>query len=68
MQRYQPRLPRAALGLMAAAMTAFTLAIAVVAPAHSDSSTLQAREVAAPQPAVRTAAHVDAASNSTAQA
>ena len=36
MNRFQPATPRAAFGLFAVAMTAFTLAIAVFAPARMD--------------------------------
>ena len=36
MNRYQPTMPRAAFGLFAAAMTAFTIALAVVVPANMD--------------------------------
>ena len=36
MNRFQPATPRAAFGLFAIALTAFTLAIAVVAPARMD--------------------------------
>jgi len=39
MNRFQPATPRAAFGLFAAAMTAFTLAVAVVAPARMDVDT-----------------------------
>ncbi len=39
MNRFQPATPRAALGLFAAAMTAFTLAITVFAPARMDVDT-----------------------------
>ena len=43
MNRYQPSMPRAAFGLFATAMTAFTLALAVVAPANMDVSAQQER-------------------------
>jgi len=36
MNRFQPATPRAALGLFAAAMTVFTLAVAVIAPPRMD--------------------------------
>lgn len=46
MNRYQPTMPRAAFGLFAAAMTAFTLALAVVVPANMDVSAQQERLLA----------------------
>ena len=46
MNRYQPSMPRAAIGLFATAMTAFTIALAVVVPANMDVSAQQERLLA----------------------
>lgn len=46
MNRYQPTMPRAAIGLFATAMTAFTIALAVVVPANMDVSAQQERMLA----------------------
>jgi hypothetical protein len=46
MNRYQPSTPRAAIGLFATAMTAFTIALAVVVPANMDVSAQQERLLA----------------------
>ena len=46
MNRYQPTMPRAAIGLFATAMTAFTIALAVVVPANMDVSAQQERLLA----------------------
>jgi len=43
MKTFQPSTPRATFGLFAAAMTALTIAIAVVAPAKMDVSSQQER-------------------------
>lgn len=48
MNRYQPTMPRAAIGLFATAMTAFTIALAVVVPANMDVSAQQERLLAQP--------------------
>lgn len=65
MNRYQPTMPRAAIGLFATAMTAFTIALAVVVPANMDVSAQQERLLARPSaPAAQivrdsTTAHVN---------
>ena len=46
MNRYQPSMPRTALGLFALAMTAFTIALTVVVPANMDVSATHDRLVA----------------------
>ena len=46
MNRYQPSMPRAAFGLFAAAMTAFTIALTVVVPANMDAGARPDRLVA----------------------
>jgi len=46
MKRYQPTMHRATFGLFAAAMTAFTIALAVVVPANMDVSAQQERLLA----------------------
>jgi len=53
MNRYQPKAPRAAFGIAAVAMTALTLALAIVAPAKlapvgQEAATLAAAESRAP--------------------
>lgn len=47
MNRYQPTMHRATFGLFATAMTALTLALAVVVPANMDMSAQQERLLAA---------------------
>ena len=54
MNRYQPSMPRAAIGLFATAMTAFTIALAVVVPANMDVSAQQERLLALSNAATRT--------------
>ena len=49
MNRYQPTIHRATFGLFAAAMTAFTIALAVVVPANMDVSAQQERLLAESQ-------------------
>ena len=66
MNRYQPSMPRAAIGLFATAMTAFTIALAVVVPANMDVSAQQERLLALSNNATSHAAQVvrdDAASH-----
>lgn len=46
MKRYQPTMHRTTFGLFAVAMTAFTIALAVVVPANMDVSAQQERHVA----------------------
>ena len=54
MNRYQPTMHRATFGLFAAAMTAFTIALAVVVPANMDVSAQQERLLAESNSASRT--------------
>jgi hypothetical protein len=58
MNRYQPTMPRAAIGLFATAMTAFTIALAVVVPANMDVSAQQERMLARPNGASAPAAQI----------
>ena len=68
MKTYETRTPRAAFGLAAFAMTAITLAVAVVVPATLDSRSddpgmLAAANVATPAAAVIAAAAADLKQN-----
>ena len=58
MNRYQPSMPRAALGLFATAMSAFTIALAVVVPASMDVSAQQERLLAQSNGATTHAAQI----------
>ena len=58
MNRYQPTMPRAAIGLFATAMTAFTIALAVVVPANMDVSAQQERMLAQSNDASTAAARI----------
>jgi glycine cleavage system regulatory protein len=58
MNRYQPSMPRTAIGLFATAMTAFTIALAVVVPANMDVSAQQERLLALSSGATAQAAQI----------
>ena len=64
MNRYQPTMPRAAIGLFATAMTAFTIALAVVVPANMDVSAQQERVLARPSVPAAQIVRDDATSHS----
>ncbi len=61
MKRYRPHVPHVAFGLFAAAMSAFTIALAVVVPASMDVGARHERMVASSNAnAAPRAAHADA--------